>query len=248
MNKLFYKIFRAFKYLVNINFLSHHKIQNKNQITNIDFIINNLKQKNIKPQNIVDIGCAMGEWTKKMIRHFPNSKYYLFDADDTNIDKIKVLSKKYSNISFKHALLSNDEKDYKFYKMGYGSSIYNENSPHNREEVTIASTTLKKELLNKIDNNSDNILKIDVQGAELNVLDGLDDYIDKFDFIILEISIQQYNKGAPLFYDVINYMKKKNFKLYDIFDLKRLGENKSFLIQLDAIFIKEDSNLFKNFF
>lgn len=132
--------------------------------------------------------------------------------------------------------------------MGYGSSIYNENSPHNREEVTIASTTLKKELINKIDNNSDNILKIDVQGAELNVLDGLDDYIDKFDFIILEISIQQYNKGAPLFYDVINYMKKKNFKLYDIFDLKRLGENKSFLIQLDAIFIKEDSNLFKNFF
>lgn len=65
MNKLFYKIFRAFKYLVNINFLSHHKIQNKNQITNIDFIINNLKQKNIKPQNIVDIGCAMGGVDKK---------------------------------------------------------------------------------------------------------------------------------------------------------------------------------------
>ena len=38
-------------------------------------------------------------------------------------------------------------------------------------------------------------------------------------------------------------MKKKNYSLYDIFDLKRLGDNKSFLLQFDCIFVREGSNL-----
>ena len=38
-------------------------------------------------------------------------------------------------------------------------------------------------------------------------------------------------------------MKSKNFILYDIFDLKRLGENNSFLVQFDCIFVKNNSNL-----
>ena len=40
-------------------------------------------------------------------------------------------------------------------------------------------------------------------------------------------------------------MIKKNFKLYDIFDLKRLGNDKSFLLQFDCIFVRNDSKLLK---
>ena len=38
-------------------------------------------------------------------------------------------------------------------------------------------------------------------------------------------------------------MDEKNFQFYDIYDLKRLGENKSFLIQFDTIFIRKNSSL-----
>ena len=42
----------------------------------------------------------------------------------------------------------------------------------------------------------------------------------------------------------MNYMKNKDFRLYDIFDLKRLGEINSILIQFDCVFVKKDSDLF----
>ena len=55
--------------------------------------------------------------------------------------------------------------------------------------------------------------------------------------------MHQYNKGAPLFDEVLRFMDEKNFQFYDIYDLKRLGENKSFLIQFDTIFIRKNSSL-----
>ena len=66
---------------------------------------------------------------------------------------------------------------------------------------------------------------------------------DNFEVIILEVSLHEYNKGAPLFIDIINYMKKKKFILYDLFDFKRLGEKNSFLLQFDCVFVNQNSNL-----
>jgi hypothetical protein len=71
----------------------------------------------------------------------------------------------------------------------------------------------------------------------------LGDFINYFEVIILEVSIHEYNKGAPLFYETMNFMTLKNFRLYDIYDLKRLGSDNSFLIQFDCIFVNKNSNL-----
>jgi hypothetical protein len=92
-------------------------------------------------------------------------------------------------------------------------------------------------------NNCNNNIKLDVQGAELKVLDGLKENINFFEVIILEVSLHNYNKNSPLFDRVMIYMTEKGFKLFDLFDLKRLGNDESFLIQFDCIFVRNDSNL-----
>ena len=60
----------------------------------------------------------------------------------------------------------------------------------------------------------------------------------------MEVSLHNYNKDAPLFDKIMTYMDNKDYKLYDIFDLKRLGETNSILIQFDCVFVKKDSDLF----
>ena len=40
-------------------------------------------------------------------------------------------------------------------------------------------------------------------------------------------------------------MSKKEYKLYDLFDFKRLGNYESFLLQFDCVFVRRDSNLLK---
>ena len=56
--------------------------------------------------------------------------------------------------------------------------------------------------------------------------------------------MHNYNKNAPLFDEVMNFMNDNGYKLYDIYDLKRLGKEKSFLLQLDCVFVKKNSYLF----
>ena len=61
----------------------------------------------------------------------------------------------------------------------------------------------------------------------------------------METSIHKYNKNAPLFDEVIAYMHNKKYTLYDLFDFKRTGYENSFLLQVDCVFIRNDSQLLK---
>ena len=109
----------------------------------------------------------------------------------------------------------------------------------------IKSKKLSEELPSEIKKTDNNLIKLDTQGSELKILNGLDNFINFFEVIILETSIHNYNKNAPLFNEVINYMKDKNYRLYDLFDMKRLGNENSFLLQFDCIFVRSDSKLLK---
>ncbi len=128
--------------------------------------------------------------------------------------------------------------------MGYGSSIYEEQTSYSRHIEKIPSTTLLEEIPEKLKKSSSNLIKLDVQGAELKVLSGLKEFINCFEIIILEVSLHNYNKNSPLFDKIMSFMYDKNYKLYDIYDLKRLGNEKSFLLQFDCVFVKNDSELF----
>ena len=240
---------RFFLSLLPLNYKLNHKFQNKYQVSNTLIILLALKKKGLQPNIIIDVGCGYGEWFIKANKIFKNTQFFLLDADKTNEGKLKKLNEKFSNFNYKICLLSNDIKEHKFYRMGYGSSLYEEESEYPRDIDILTSTTLDKEIdINLIQNpkhvlQSKNIIKLDVQGAEIDVLEGLNDKLSFFEVVILEASVRQLNKKSPLFYDVWTFMRKKGYFLYDVFDLKRLGDEKSSLVQLDCVFVKNNSFL-----
>ena len=239
INKSLERLSRLFRHFITYDFTLNHKYQNKNQVTNSNTVLRLLKYNKF----IIDVGSGYGQWTNKLLEVYPSSKYFLFDADINNKPSLEKLKLKYKNLNYKICLLTNSDEYYTFYNMGYGSSIFEENTSHARKKEMIKSSTLDNELPLELKNYSNNLIKIDVQGAELKVIDGLKSYLNYFEVIILEVSIHNYNKGSPLFNEVMNYMKKKDYWLYDIFDLKRLGNNRSFLLQFDCIFVRGGSNL-----
>ena len=244
----FFKILQKFSKfllsLISINYKKNHKFLNKNQVTNTEIVLSLLADK-INPEYILDIGCGHGEWFLKCYNFFPNSKYLLFDGNKNNENSLSLLKKKYYNISYKICLLSDKIKELKFFNMGYGSSVYEEKTNFSRETELITSSTLEIELSRFNFNSSNNLIKLDVQGSEIDILKGLEKKISFFEIIILETSVKEYNKGSPLFIDVVNYMNKLDYTLYDLYDLKRLGNYGSFLVQFDAIFVKKNSSLLK---
>jgi len=104
------------------------------------------------------------------------------------------------------------------------------------------------------------IIHMDVQGAELMVLKGANDYLRKIKVIWMEVSNVEYYKGQPLASDVENFMKKNNFMLlkdtlvekqgdhlyvsYEYFNKWRLYLLKYFFILRD-LFIKIKNKIIK---
>jgi FkbM family methyltransferase len=64
------------------------------------------------------------------------------------------------------------------------------------------------------------LLKIDVEGAELDVLDGARETLVDTEYVILEVSLFEFHRGAPLLADVVRYMRDRDFVVYDVLHIE----------------------------
>jgi hypothetical protein len=123
--------------------------------------------------------------------------------------------------------------------------MFKENTQHYQEHNTIKEVRLSKTLktlcekhnIDKID-----LLKIDTQGSEILVMEGLGERINDIEFIELECSLIEWNIGGCSLQDVIDYLKDK-FIIFDVIELHRLNGND--LFQIDIIFQNKKSNIVK---
>jgi FkbM family methyltransferase len=86
-----------------------------------------------------------------------------------------------------------------------------------------------------------NLLKADVQGFELDVLEGAGDLLQQFEVIILEVSVIRIGP-VPTFYEVMQYMNAKGYRLYDFLPMYYRPLDNA-LWQGDAFFVRNDSKL-----
>ena len=192
------------------------------------------KNKGINFKNVLDIGACNGSWSLLVKSIFPGVNILMLEA---NNDKEHIL-KKIGN--YKIALLSSEaNKEVNYYKSlsddASGNSIYLENTNYKFIPEKRITTTLK--LIVPKDINYD-LIKMDVQGSELDIIKGGLDIIKKTKFLLLELQIFEYNKDAPMLSEVLTYLKNINFDLVDVFDL--LYSSSGSLIQIDGFFVNRD--------
>ena len=86
------------------------------------------------------------------------------------------------------------------------------------------------------------LLKLDVQGYELEVLKGAQRALTTISAILAEINLLDIHKNVPLLDDVIIFMREKGFVAYDICGLTRRPLDQG-LWQADFIFVPRESAL-----
>jgi len=69
------------------------------------------------------------------------------------------------------------------------------------------------------------LLKIDVQGYELEVLRGCDDMLSNFAHVYVECSFVELYEGQPLARDIIDFLQQRNFFMRGVYNMSydRLG-------------------------
>lgn len=172
-----------------------------------------LHRINIDPKVIYDIGASMGHWTKKAKEVWPNAEYHLFDAEPLAED---ILSR-YSHNVIIEVLSDQDNKTVEFYRNPYnpaGNSYYQENTNYfDQTTKTFRTTRTMDSIVEEKGWNKPNLVKIDVQGAELDILKGMTKTLEHCKDIIVESQHREYNQGAPQFEQVHKYLTKIGFQL-----------------------------------
>jgi len=80
------------------------------------------------------------------------------------------------------------------------------------------------------------LIKLDVQGFELEALVGAKRCVASARFIIVEVSLVELYLWQALFRDIYDFCRTHGFRLYALGAETRLGKE---LLQADALFLRE---------
>ena len=199
---------------------------------------------------IVDIGANKGQFALACLKWAPKARVLSFEPLSNPSKIYSNIFKNYNNFTiFNYAIGQKIITDYIFLSAKDDSSSFLKMQPLQlkffpttkivgREEVRIAPL---KKFLKVSDLTPYSLLKIDVQGFELESLKGCNIYLKNFSYIYCECSFFELYRNQPLASDVISLLQSKGFKLINIMN-SDFDEN-GFMVQGDFLF-KNIKNVF----
>jgi FkbM family methyltransferase len=207
--------------LDNVNKVSDYKALPSNHK---DYLFKLKNQYGFIPTTIYDIGSCVLHWTVEAQNTWPQSEIVLFDATD-------IFEKLYQEKQYKYniCVLSNeDDKIVNFYQnnnMFAGNSYYRENPKYspaaeylfNDSKIVKLKTKTLDTVVDLYKYNLPNLIKIDVQGAELDVLMGAAKCLKTCEHVIAELRDVEYNIGSPEKEVIIEYLASQGFKNMGMF-------------------------------
>lgn len=193
------------------------------------------------PDIIFDVGAADG--TPELIISFPSVRTILIEPLEEFKSALQYLANTSSNIQY--ILAAAGERSgtalIHVHPDLYGSSIYLEQEADevNGLERQVPMVTLDELWIqNHFDGTC--LLKLDVQGAELDVLSGAASVLEHTEYIIIEATLFQIYDNQITFFDLIQSMNKYGFVPYEFIEPKyRLLDNA--MHQIDVVFVRNNS-------
>lgn len=187
--------------------------------------------------SVVDVGVR--EHTAELIKCFPSSKHYLFEPVTTFFEIIK---KSYNGIDYELFPMALADQNSEIYLTL--TSLNNDgivtHSQISTEKIPVDGT--KTVACNSIDVRrfedlplantipADFLLKVDVDGQDLNVVKGFGQKLSLASVIVIECT---FNTAL----ERMAYIESKGFQLYDIVDIVYYGPG---VYQFDLVFVRRN--------
>jgi FkbM family methyltransferase len=181
-------------------------------------LLERLKSRGIVPTGFIDAGAHFGETNDIMQAIYPGIRVISFEANPHCESTLKQ-----KGIEYIIGLLGKEMVEkVPFYLnpddiTSTGCSIYLEKSKFFAHPTVIDLPMYRLDEVVPIEAKL-NFLKMDVQGAELDILDGATKLLPIIDWIYLEVSFAECNEGAPLFGEVFDYLRARGYRIDDLCD------------------------------
>ena len=189
-----------------------------------------------RPKRVLDIGAHVGDFTSILSKLSPECEFVMVEANPHCKPYLSKFSYPYHILALSNYVGTTSLYIEKANHIGTGASIYRENTEwYGDDKFELVETPVNTlDNLNFFPNEMVDLVKIDVQGAELDILNGGTKTIKRSKYLLLEVSTLQYNIGAPLMDKVVDKLKEYEFVIEDILEYQKLHDGSIF--QLDILF------------
>lgn len=195
-----------------------------------------------RPETVIDVGAALGTFSLACHSLFPNAQYLLVEPLEEYITSLKKVTSAIPRATYEIAVASTTDgtASLNVHHDLVGSSLFQEveeGTDVNGVRRDVPSVMLDR-LVAERGARPPYLLKIDVQGAELEVLLGGKATLNGAEYVVLEVSCFQFFQHGPQFGDVVAFMESNGFVPYDMFGLQYRPLDQA-LSQVDIVFVKK---------
>lgn len=182
---------------------------------------------------IYDIGANKGRWARDMKRVLPRANFFLFEANEIHQEKLAS-----RGFPFFICVLGSKEEVRRFYSIGgTGDSLYQEKTGHYDEHKhRMVTTRTLHNLVAEKKLPKPNFIKLDVQGAEIDILTGAEDVLDQCHLVYMECPVLEYNAGAPSFDTYVRFMMSIGYVPLQVLEQHVI---QGALTQFDIVFVRK---------
>lgn len=211
-------------------------------------LLEDMKVRGLNCKSIMDVGANVSDWSRMAKEVFHDARYCLIEPQVEMEPYLKAFCQisKGSVYFLAGAGKRVEEKALTVWDDMAGSSFL----PPENDDLKISG---KQRVINMISIDSiiedklfdvPEIVKLDVQGYELEALKGAEKIFGKTEVFILEVSLFAFSDvpGIPLFADVIKFMNDRDYVVYDFPGFSRRPLDGA-LAQCDVCFVKKNSFL-----
>lgn len=205
--------------------------------------LRHLHEKNFRPRVVLDIGAGKGYWSILAGGYFKDAKFYLLEPLTENEPDLRSLCERDARQHYIPIAVGQEPGERRIHVASDPDSSTMLLFPGGDDgRLRPLSITTVDRLLEEGRIEAPDLVKIDVQGMELQVLQGSTRLFDHTEVFVIEVNLFAFMPGCPRVHEIVQFMAARGYTLFDLAgSLRRPFEDD--LGQLDLVMVSARSPL-----
>lgn len=211
----------------------------------IPIALDRLKRLGFEPGLVFDVGAYRGDFARLALGLWPSATVACFEPLPHRVAELRAVAAAVdlSRIRVFPGLLGADERTaVVFHEVDSASSVLAERAGPAHPTTEHPMTTVDRVVADHFGGRAPDLIKLDVQGYELEVLKGAERSLPRVGAVLAEVNLLDIHEGVPLLAEVAAWLDARGFVAYDICGFWRRPLDGA-LWQADMIFVPDGSPL-----
>ena len=202
--------------------------------------LHNMYECGFSPRLIVDVGAGRGDWARMAASVWKDAKIIGFEPNVSDRGALELTRRHLPQFEYHSAFLGPTRQTVAYEQAGHQTSLCV--PPTESFQGATAEMFAFDEWIASRNVSAPNLIKIDVQGYELEVLKGAEQTLTTCSAVLLETNFIRFAARVSTIDETIQFMHEHGFAWYDSMGILRRRRD-DVLSQMDVMFVRRGHDL-----